>query len=69
MEFPVCDGSVSTGAGGELLCSGVWLGTTDGPVLTLAELSSTNIAALLSAGLVTLVIAYSLRVLRKQLGF
>lgn len=69
MEFPVCDGSISTGGGGELLCSGVWLGTTDGPVLTLAELGTSDIAALLGAGLVTMVLAYGLRVIRKQMGF
>lgn len=42
---------------------------SDEVVLTLAELSSEDVAALLGAGLVTCCIAYGLRVLRKQLGY
>jgi hypothetical protein len=69
MEFPICDGTVSTGVGGEVLCSGSWLGSTTGPVLTLAELSTTDIAALVAAGFVTMALAYGFKILRKSMGF
>lgn len=69
MEFLVCDGTITNGAGGEPVCSGSWMGTTDGPVLTLAELSSSDVAVLLGAAMVTMALAYGLRVIRKQMGF
>lgn len=69
MQFLVCDGTITTGASGEPLCSGSWVGSTDGPVLTLAELGASDVAALLGAAMVTMAIAWGLRVLRKQLGF
>ena len=70
MEFLTCvDGVISTGAGGEALCSGTWVGVADGITLTLAELSLSDLALLLAAGLVTFIFAYTFKVVRKQMGF
>jgi hypothetical protein len=69
MEFAACDGSLSVGSGGEILCAGNWVFIEDGVTLTLAELAPADLAALLAAALVTLALAFGLRVIRKQMGF
>lgn len=68
MVYIACDGVLSTGAGGEVLCSGSWVSVAS-PVFTFAELGTADIAALVSSGLVVVILAYGFRVLRRQMGF
>ena len=69
MEFLTCEGTITLDVNGAPVCSGTWIGVADGVTLSLAELSGADLAALLSAGLVTMCLAFGFRVLRKSMGF
>lgn len=66
MQYLACDGSITLDGSGQPLCSGDWVASAG---ITLAEMTAGDVAALVSAGLVTMCLAYGFRLMRKQMGF
>lgn len=68
MVYLSCDGVLSTGPSGEPLCSGSWVGV-ESPVFQFAELGTDDLALLIGAGLVTMILAFGFKTIRRQMGF
>lgn len=66
-NYLYCPGPITADVNGVPACASGWV-VVDSPSFTLAELSTTDLAALMGAALVVLALAYGFKVLRKTLG-
>lgn len=72
MAYAYCDGSMSAGGGGEVICSGTWQEVATDQVLAAysdaSSLSSEDFAELFGAAVLILVTAFCLRYVRRMFG-
>jgi len=67
MEYLSCPGPITFTP--DATCAAGWVAVDGAVTLTLSELSTSNLAALIASALVVMCIAYGFKVLRKHMGY